>query len=550
MSSNAITVRDPNRSFSIYGEWELFHPETNPNGIVPNIDDGVMDWSRSAVPMRIDAVYPDGSWEATPVDAPETENLNSFERLFGYGPGDTSSSARLYVDTSVVPHRLAVDAALCFYGEEKKEAKIFFGDDITNPANVISARYNSSMSYVSDTIPLELVAREDVTNNAVKSVAEAHCSRTVKDGDDVTLVIYNQSGTISKVKSLTVRVTDFIVPAEAPVNRVTQIELVSPFISPVEPDLLEVPINVPMSSLSVMARVHYADRIVEKSIDGAKIQLHGADDRVSTVLGQTDPLVLTYKLSANETSVDTQGGLNRHVSRPYRVRATTVEGSYSVKLFVVPQWQNEFTGYTLDYYLYDLDRGDFYLVTDYVEAGINAQPFDGLKYGELQRLAVAIDLDKVDPRLKSYRHVQQIGISLMDDGLSEATGWLIRYDLTKSNEYGRDVACRATMMSVGNWNIDLTCGHNTIEEWLEDIYYDTQPLFDTREESKPLQPTHFVLQINGIRTEYELSAWNDVLVSNTGGQEGKSAILEWKRKSGGTVLELGCSPMRIIHSLR
>lgn len=550
MSSNAITVRDPNRSFSIYGVWELFHKETNPNGIVPNIDDGVVDWSRSALPQRITVVYPDGSWESAPADTPDTENLNEFEQLFGYGPGDASSSARLYVDTSVVPHRLAVDAAICFYGEEKKEVKIFLGTDIQNPANVISARYNSSMSYISDTIPLQLAAHEDVTNLAVKSVMEAHCSKTVKDGDLATLVVYNQSGSISKVKELVVRITDFIVPAEAPVNRVTQVELVSPFISSVEPDLLEVPINVPMSSLSVMARIHYADRIVEKSIDGAKIQLHGADDRVSTVLGQTDPLVLTYKLSANETSVDTQGGLNRHVSRPYRVRATAVEGSYSVKLFVVPQWQNEFTGYTLDYYLYDLDRGDFYLVTDHVEAGINAQPFDGLKYGELQRLAVAIDLDKVDPRLKSYRHVQQIGVSLMDDGRSEATGWLIRYDLTKSNEYGRDIACRATMMSVGNWNVDLTCGYSTIEDWLENVYYDTQPLFDTREESKALQPTHFVLQIDGIRTEYELSAWDDVLVSITGGQEGKSAVLEWKRKSGGTVLELGCSPMRIIHSLR
>ena len=547
--SDAVTVRDPNRAFTIYGIWELYHKETNPNGITPNVDDGVIDWSRSALPMRITAVYPDGTWEANPADVPETENLNEFEQLFGYGPGDASSSARLYVDTSVQPHRLAVDASICFYGEDKKEVKIFLGTDINNPANVISARYNSSMSYISDTIPLELVAHEDVNNLAVKSVKEAHCSKTVKDGDLVTMVVYNHSGSITKVKELVVRITDFIVPAEAPVNRVTHVELVSPFMSSVEPDLLEIPINVPMSSLAVMARIHYADRIVEKSIDGAKIQLHGADDRISTVIGETDPLVLTYKLSNNETSVDSQGGLSRHVSRPYRMRSTAVEGSYSVKLFVVPQWVNEYTGYTLDYYLYDLDRGDYHLVTSYVETGVNAQPFDGLKYGELQRILVAIDLDKVDPRLKAYRHVQQIGISLMDDGLSEATGWLIRYDLTKANEYGRDLACRATMMSIGNWNIDLTCGYSDIEDWLENLYYDSQPLYDPRNESKALQPTHFVLQINGIRTEYELAAWDDTLVSITGGEEGKSAVIEWKRKSGGTVLELGCSPLRIIHSL-
>lgn len=547
MSGNLIQ-QDPSRGFKMWSIDEIYDPDTNPNGVVPNVNDAVMHWARSNHPMRVVDVYPDGTSLIEANTAPEEENLDLYEKLFGYGPGDSSSSARAYIDTSVTPHRLAVDASVHFYGDEKKEVKIFKGSEIDNPATIVSAVYDSSLNYVSDTIPLQLVARQDVNNLAVKSVKEAHCSQTLVDGDLLTLVVYNSSGTVSKTKELVVRVSSFIVPAEAPVNQVTQIELVSPFMSPVEPDCLDVPINVPISSLSVMSRIHYSDRIMDKSIDGAKIQLHGAENRISTVVGEESSLVLTYNLSPNETSVDTSNGVNKHISRLYRIRSTVVEGSYSVKLYVAPRWVDEFVGYTLDYYLYDLDRGDFHPVTQFVEAGVNAQSFDGLKYNELQRLSVAIELDRVDARLKSYRHVQNFGISLMDDGLSRNTGWLIRYDLTKGNEYGRDLACYATMMSIGSWNLDITCGYTNFEEWIEAIYYDTLPLFDTRNESKAPLPTHFVLELNGLRTEYELSAWNDTLVSATGGLQGKCAVLAWKRKVGGTVLNLGCSPLRILHN--
>lgn len=548
MSDQDRPIQNPDKRFGVWNITQIYHKETNKSGIVPNVNDAVLDWTRGW--LRVTDVYVDGSSRLDPAEFPTTEELSSQAKRYGTGPGDATSSARAYLDTSVFPYRLLVDAAVVLYGSEKKEVKIFRGTDIGNPTNVISARYDATNTYISDTIPLKVVATDDVNNLAIKSVAEGYCTAELKDGELVTMVVYNNSNSISKIKELLIKNTSYVVPAEAPVNRVTQIELLSPFMSPTNPTELEVPVNVPMSSVAVMARIHYADRVVEKSIDGAKVILHGGDEYISTVTSAPGKLVLTYNLSPNEVSVDTSNGSSKHISRPYSIRTVTTVGSYSVKLFVVPTWVDEYTGYQLEYYLYDLDRSDFFNVTSLIEAGINSQPFDGLKYNTVQRITVAIELDRVDPRLKSYRHVQQFGVSLMDDGLSVNTGWLIQYDLSKANEYGRNLALTATMMSVGNWNLDISNGYSKFETWLDDIYYDSLPLYDTQTETRAPVPTHFVLEINGMRTEYEIARWNSVLRSITGGSRGKAVVLHWKRKIGGTVLNLGCSPLRIKHTLR
>lgn len=543
MSNNP--VQNPAFSDGFWHISRLFHPTNNPEGIVPQVNDAVLDWTRGW--MRVVDVRADGVSTLELPDFPELETLSSAAKLFGILPGHGDENGRIYVDNTVTPVRVVLDSTIHYYGSHKKEIKIFRGQDISNPANVISARYDSTFTYISDTIPLELVATDNIQNLAVKAPKEGCSTVKLLDGELVTVVVYNGNGSIAKIHELLVKDTGFVVPAEAPVKRVTHIELVSPFLSASEPNVLEVPINVPLSSVAMMAKVHYTDKTVTKSIDGARVKLHIDDDYISTIVGQPTDMILTYTLTSSETSTDTEGGNATHVSTSYVVRSVPADGGYSVKLFVVPVWVDEYSGYKLDYYMYDLDRTMYYNVTANVELGTNSPVFDGLKYGVLQRITVAVDLSQVDARLKAYRHVQQFGISLLDDGRSDNTGWLIKYDLGTTVEYGRDLSLQAKFNTIGDWDVDLTSGITTYEEWIERNFYDSTPLFDVFTESRAPEPTHFILEINGIRTEYELAAWNDELKSITGGLEGKAAVLEWRRKVGGSVLSLGCSPLRIIH---
>lgn len=533
-------------------QWHISEIYTGPTGngrYVPNINDAVLDWDQGWLKV-IDVDTTTGLSTLVKHSFPLDNGFPMEDVLLGVGPGAVSESFRLYVNKSVTPHTLAVDSLLHVYGSQNSHVKIFKGTDIGPSGKVISANYNQNGEYISENIPLELAVRSEELNICVKAPAIGYTNENLQDGELATLVVYNNEGGVSSRNVLLVKNTAFVRASEASQRYITHITLESPFISPADQELLLVPINVPIESLTTMGRVHYSDGGSRRQpIDGTKMSIYGTNEYVSTILGQRAPLVLSYKLGPNEVSTSTENGNIRHISRTYYAESSEVVGSYTVKLFIVPQWVDEFSGWRLDYFLYDLDRGDFFFATPYVEPGVNSPPFDPLLYGVTQWLTVAVDIEKVDPRLKPFRHVQSFGIALMADGLSDNTSWLLQYSPGQQPEYGQNLSAEVVFNAIGDWVVDISNGIGSFEEWIEQVYYRTQPLFNPRNETKAPLPTHFVMNLNGIRTEHPLAEWNDPIPSTTGGVEGRSLILEWVRKVGGQSLQLGSSPLKIIHDL-
>lgn len=77
--------------------------------------------------------------------------------LLGVGPGPVSGAFRVYVDTSVNPHPVAVDAACEVHGSMVSYCRIFRGSDLTSAGNIMSLLYDSAGNVIGDKIPLEKV---------------------------------------------------------------------------------------------------------------------------------------------------------------------------------------------------------------------------------------------------------------------------------------------------------------------------------------------------------------------------------------------------------
>lgn len=543
-----VPVFDPERGWRQWNITEIYTGHTGTGRYVPNIDDAVLNWNQGWLRVS-DVDVTTGLSTLVPWRFPGVTGVTEDDVLLGVGPGRFSETFRLFLDTSVIPHRICADSRLHTYGESNTHYKVFRGTDISEGGFVISAYYNQSGDFVSENIPLELVERDDVNNVSVKAPSPGYTNYQLDDGEPVTLVVYGNSG-VSSINVLLIKNTSFIRATEASQLYITHIAIESPFISPTDLNTIQVPTNVPLDSVLTTGRVFYNNGSSRRvPIDGTKLSVFGMTNYISTILGQRAPLVLSYKLGPNEYSTDSVNGESKHLSRPYFAESIAAIGAYSLKLFVAPKWINETVGWQLDYYLSNLDRGDLYYATPFVEPSVNTAPFDATLVGQTQWITVAIDVNKVDPRLAAYRHVQTYAITILNNGLANTTAWTIQYSTGQQPPYGENLKAVASLVGIGNWRVDVSNGYVAVDSWLEAMFYRTQPLFDPKTETKAPQPTHFILNLNGIRNEYPLAAWNTALESPTGGLEGRSAIIEWRRKVGGTTLQLGASPLRIIHDL-
>lgn len=533
-------------------QWHINEIYVGPQGagrMVPNVNDLVFlqTQRRLQIVVAVDPVSWLSRLEDYDFNSPD-EGISSGDILLGIGPGYTSESYRAYLDTSVSPHTLTLDDAIHAYGSSISHYKVFLGTNISNSGIVISAYYNQNNEFVSENVPMEL-AQNLPGNLAVKAFKSGFTNRVLQDGEPVTVVTYNDLGEQCGYARLLIKNSRYVRASAISTKHIVSIGLRSPFLSQTEDNTLVVPLNVPVSGVAMMGVVKYSDgSSKDVPIDGNKMSLFGLDAYVATILGQSLPLVLTYKLSPTEATQLGAGGLSGHISESFYVKTTEVDGSYTVKLFVSPYWVDEVSGWRMDYFLYDLDRGEYYYATPHVEAAANSRPFDPLLYNTTQRITVSVDLDKIDSRLAKYRHAQTFDIALMGNGLEDRTPWLINYDAGQEPTYGANLKALLTFNQISDWTVNIACGQSNLMDWLELVYYNTRPLYDPRTEIKAPTPTHFILEINGIREEYPIADWNKLLPSITGGSVGRAVHLEWIRKIAGVVQRLGHSPLVIVHS--
>lgn len=417
--------------------------------------------------------------------------------LFGAGPSSPSETAYAYLDTTVIPHTLALDKRHSVYGDEPKYAKIFVGNGLDPTDRVISAIYDNNQQFLTDKLPLKTVAIDSHTNIAVKAIPTCQTLAKLKDGEVITVVAYGDQGNVEYRKQYKILNTSFINSFNATKRYIIDIALESPFMSPNNNTKLLYPINVPISTLNLKGIVTYSDnKKVQYDVDGTKFSMDGIDTFVPSIGDHECPLVLRYNLSEDEDTVLAINGDGKAITKPYWIQVAPSDYNYNVKLYGFPVWMGQAMGYRLRWFLMNLNRQWYVDVTDKIRYSV---PYDPKAYGVIQRFTVTVNLKDIGGYSdKSFIHPQLVDVILKDEPDGRRTPWIINNQaVNRDKYYGENmiiVGSNPDPIPYDNRSVvNISFGCKTVLEWLDKVYYSLLPLTDSIRESKAPLPTHVEL---------------------------------------------------------
>lgn len=542
-----IPIMNPNREFAVWLDSQRY---TGPNGTgkyVPNVDDLVISYVTGL--NRVTSVdYTTGLSTITPTDFIDLDNgdgVDTDSLLLSRGPGTVAESFRMYLDTSVTPHRLAVDTRVRVPGSSIAYMKVFLGTNIEDDGIVISRMYDNTGEFISENIPME---RIEVNNASIKRPLVGYCSRDLPSGELVTAVYYTADDVAVEISRFLINNTTWIRSVNSSAKYIKSIRLESPFLSDSDDRILEVPINIPTNAIDLIGVVEYSDGdIVKLPVDGTKFDLYGFRSLISTVLGEQQPMSLVYYLGENEVAEDVGGGVVPTKMVSYLAETIAAENAYTVKLFTYPVWIDAINGYRLKHYLYNLERNVVFDVSSYIEVSTNSPAFDPVLYGVAQKITFALDLSKVDVRFKAYRHLQTTTVTLFRHGTESATKWTVNYDNTKPS-FGDNINADVMFVNSNLWTMNLNNGFGSMEEWLRETYLKVLPLYDNTSEAAPVTPNMFRIKTGSYQMEFGTDMWNQDITINTSLKAGDLATLEFIKRDSTGDLELAIvgMPIRLV----
>lgn len=537
-------VYQPEARWCFWGLHEIYVGQQGENRYVPKVNDYVVDYGTYTTYI-VDHIDPITLVATLREKRPANMSFTFAETdiLFGVGPGTQSDTYRMYVDKSVMPYRACIDQRLRVAGTATSYAKIFKGSDLAETGKVISKVFNNSGMLVTQNVALEIAAIDSHVNYSIKTVVPFYTTEELIDGEIVTAVFYSDNGHVVSKRQLLVENTAFIRSVNVSTKYVTNISLESPFLSLTQDNLIELPLNVPMNSMNLTGVVHYSDGTMMKlPVNGTKFKLLGLGQMVSSIVGQQLELVLSYVLGTNEVAFNGVTSDGKYINENYKLQVINPNNSYAVKLFCYPVWINSINGYSLQWWLYNLDRNTYFDVTSLVTFSPTTGPYNSKAYGQLQRKSVSINLKNVSGAFKSFVHTQLVDIVLYGEPQNGTTAWTVAHEsIADRPVYGEDIEARKISAQVLNFGNEF----NTVTEWKENIYRRIYPLTDNTSELSAPDPTHFIAQYATVEVEVPITNWNDDVNFGSNITDYKSVNLRFIKRTPNGDLQLGVASMVI-----
>lgn len=533
---------NPLRGFTIHNYADIYSGPTGKGSAIANPDDLIVDYPNKQLWRVIDTDYTNYTYELE--DFTPTNTYNAEIRIGGCAP-HKSDTFRILIDKSKHPVSLRFDGRNTVTGSDITHVRVFRGERIDSDGEVVSGYYRNG-TLESDLIPLVLASKDG--NKTVKSPLPGVATRDIDDGEMLTAVFYSSERGVAAIAYYYAVDTSIVMPMEKPVRQVLDVKLRSPFMSKSDDRTLKLPVNIPIDDIPLQADIQYTDGVRTINVDNTRVTLHGLKNSgshdtfyVSSNVGLTLPLTLSYRLGRNEAYVG-DDVVENVINKPYFATTEQIDGSYSVKLFVAPRWLDVDRGYRLSYYLYDLERGNVFDATPYVEAGENSQVFDPKLYNYKQRMIVRVDMSKINQNYTAHIHPQSFHISLQSPGNEPGDDFYIDY-MPDGETYGEGVQALFYYSDANYWMLDVSSGCKSKAEWIKKLYDKSYPLYDRRTESEPPEPTHVQVLVGEETYTIPVDAWHQPFNINFKVSEGQQILLRWVRRTPQDELHLAMSPM-------
>lgn len=536
-----VGIPNPTRRYTQWHIDEVYGVGEKPTNVnIVNVNDTVIDTLNQTIYL-VKAVSKTGVPSLVPMNFKDVGGITEEDTILGTGPGLCSEGYRIYVNNKVLPHPCFIDCRVLITGSENTYIKIFKGSDISDKGTIVSGVFNSANRMVSENIPLENVVIPHYTNTNYKVAAPGHFTETLSDGEVVTVVVYNNAGHPTSQFRLLVVNTAFVRNIDASKKHITDITLVTPYLSASDRLQVEVPVGMVTQSASFMGKVTFSDGTTETyPVNGDKFALHGFDSYIASRVGDSLPIILRYILSPGEFSNIAQAVGNRtFINKEYRLKTIESDNRYNIKLFVIPTWNRPDNKWELQYWLYNLRRDTVLDVTKSVEYVSNSRAFDGREFGSAQSLRVSFNMQKLGSTYSFYNHVETFTITLIQPVTSTnvTTYYTLEYD--SDSIIGTKAIAQITGTS-NNYTIDLSNGAASPSTLIQAWYRNSGPLSYPFNESQAPDPTHVRVVIGSWSREIPVdSLLNPIKGVNTAIANGTSVQLEFIKASGVNRLQLG-----------
>lgn len=465
---------------------------------------------------------------------------NEGSNVKGIGDFLSPGMYKFYVDESKSPPSLSLDGRVGFV-PFAESIRVFLGDDISETGDIISG-YMRSGDLISTEIPMSLAG-------GLKFPMEGVVTRPIlEDNQLLTFVVYNGAGRPIVNERAQLIKTANISRLEDSSREIISVSLESPWLESPTSNLLRLPTNISLDDLQYNAKIQYSDRVERVPVDGVRVRLEGlrnsgAHDNyyIASNVGKEIPLVFSYQLGVNElyTGSDLSGDT---IVKDYRAVPEAVDGAYSLKLYVVPNWIGGSIGWELKYYLYDLRRGMSYDATTHIRAVTNSNVFNPKLYNVKQSIIVTVNTREVSQSFKAHQFPQSFDITLLNDGSDVGDNFIIGY-LPNSDEYGRGVYATFDYDNISHSTVKLDCGCMSLSEWLNKLYDTIYPLYDRKMEAAPPRPTHFRVNVGNSTITLPVTDWHKAITMDGNIRTGSTLTISWIYSMPSDDLELGMSSM-------
>lgn len=515
---------------------------------VARVGDFVVDWDVGI--YRVSAVEP-----GTNIATLEIKHRFSDSTLIDASNGSLISALSMYMPNSatrsiyndeVSPATITTDHRYITRGIESVEMRVFYGVDISDTGEVISARFDGGGNQISDLIPLvEVVTGEP----RIKRPPVFETTKVLKSDDIITYVFYDAAGHKSGVQPFLVSEGGAIFDYNSGAAFITGIELRGDMIDDTDTKLINNPLNTPFQTALLEAWLTYSDGSeVRVPIDGNKCRLEGVSTFNTSDISTPKNVVLIYDCDPGEPAVNTGGALERFIAEQYKLANIVVDTSFSLKLFAVPKYQDNTTGWLYDYYLTSLAGDVDAEVTNFVTArDDNGDPVPGTNHGNPMQVTMGLDLDTVLPgAYPDHYHTQMYTLTTQVPGAT-VEHFTLDYQNGGTQVYRCDEYAHGA--TTGDGQLNISQDFASLNLFLGELYLNIHPLYDTSVLIQPEDPTHAVIMYEGAELEIELATqWDQTISFPTGWpllEEYKTVVLKWIVRDGSNDYIKGYTPMLI-----
>jgi len=515
-------VIDLDRGFKTWSRSEVWTGPTGTGQFVPNLNDLIFDVPNNTCYKTTNVDYTSGLSQWERFTFASLNGATDTDVLIGIGPGADSETWRLHVSKVTIPFEARFDLRLVIPGSEASYIKVFKMIDNQIHGNVISAMYDSNDDWVTDAIPIIQGPLPGIIPNAFllyggqyRTVSPFYLTHSVETGEPLYVKVYNAAGIPISEYRVLAHVTDNIPSGNLAVKHVSNITLETRFLSETVSDLIQVPKNINLASLVLMARTHYSTGATTglSPVDGTKFTLLNGQSFIAGIDNQIIPVRLKYTLGGDESGdgVVTNSG-ERFITRLYRVQVMPTNYSYSVKTMNFLDWDSANNRYNMVSYLYSLDRLESFNVSDINVFGVTGDVFTGIPGSGDRQHVISVDLEDISPSYNEFRYIQDVECNALASGTSGGVRWRI------TNNPG-ETPYEALIASVtelgGNYIINLGNGLPDLATWLENTYEVQGPLLLPLE-AEPLVPTHIRLTYASLSIQVPIANWNaGISIPNT-----------------------------------